>query len=678
MSVVNVPGRQYPVSVLYTRTAEADFLDAALITCLQVPLLTTLYIFSLLLIDYLFSSDKFHQIHEEEEPGGVLIFLPGQEDIENLQQLLTEHLPSVRSKHGGIGRAVSNVLTLATISDAKQLPVTTNASNSSSNGHNTGESGHSNTSSKEVTADHLQDFLILPLYAALSPDEQLRAFALPPPGVRKFVLATNIAETSVTISGIRYVIDTGFVKTRAIAGVTGVESLQSVPVAQAQALQRAGRAGREAAGVCYRLYPESVYESLAPTSKPEIQRMNLAQVVLQLISLLSHNRDARNNNSIPSKNSNDTASSKSQSKAASNCSSSSSSNSSSSGSSSGFLRIQNIREFPFVSPPSLTGMKQALMTLLRLQALDRQQKLTPLGRQMSLLPLSPPYARMLLAAPALSCTAETLTAVALLSTENIFLQPNHDNEKQQALRRHRTFALPEGDLPTLIHIYHSWVQAQRSRHWADRHYLSQRALLHAQSVREQLVSLLQQHSVSSSSEPGSSSSIATGPVDVTVSQWPANKNAFLRCLLMGLSANIAVKSLVADASLAPMFHRPSSSASAAVSTTSSGKVVSYSTGKNHHDKRSSPAASATAAPYRTLEGQQAVHVHPTSTLFGKIQRGLVSEMPMYLVFAELLVTSRQYMRNVTVVSEELVAAVITEQQSWQQQPQSDSAPATGN
>jgi hypothetical protein len=127
-----------------------------------------------------------------------------------------------------------------------------------------------------------------------------------------------------------------------------------------------------------------------------------------------------------------------------------------------------------------------------------------------------------------------------------------------------------------------------------------------------------------------------------------------------------------------MFHRPSSSASAAVSTTSSGKVVSYSSGKNHHDKRSSPAASATAAPYRTLEGQQAVHVHPTSTLFGKIQRGLVSEMPMYLVFAELLVTSRQYMRNVTVVSEELVAAVMTEQQSWQQQPQPDSALATGN
>lgn len=564
------------------------------------------------------------------------MFLPGQEDIESLQQLLEEHLPSVRSKHGGVARALPSTATAAVATPV--APITAlSSSTTSATGSETvpATSSSGGSGPKEVNADHLRDFVILPLYAALSPEEQLRAFAIPPPGVRKIVLATNIAETSVTISGIRYVVDPGYVKTRALAGVTGVETLQTSAISQAQALQRAGRAGRESAGHCYRLYPEHVYETLAASSTPEIQRMNLAQVVLQLMSMLSSAASVAS--AAPS----------SSSAAPPSSSSSTSSSASPAG---GFLSIRSIREFPFLSPPSTTGMKQALITLLRLQALDRTQQLTPLGRQMALLPLSPPYARMLLAAPALQCTAETLTAVALLSTENIFIQPSQDHDKQQASRRHRTFCLPEGDLPTLIHIYHSWVQAHKSRVWAERNYLSQRALLHAQNVRDQLVALLTKLPAETSMPP----------IDVTASQWPQNKNAFCQCLLMGLSANVAVKSVVADTLLTG---RPGSQGAAA--STPAGKVFSYSSsspgGGSGGAKQSRGTWNSSVAPYRTLEGHQGVFVHPSSSLFATVQKGLVEKMPMYVVYAELLVTTKQYMRNLTVVSEELVAAVMTEQ-----------------
>jgi ATP-dependent RNA helicase DHX8/PRP22 len=112
----------------------------------------------------------------------------------------------------------------------------------------------------------LQDFEICPLYAALPPDEQMRVFEPSPPGVRKFILATNIAETSVTISGIKYVVDTGFVKSRLLQEISGFEMLKVTSISQSQANQRAGRAGRESEGKCFRLYTEDVFEgSSVPT-----------------------------------------------------------------------------------------------------------------------------------------------------------------------------------------------------------------------------------------------------------------------------------------------------------------------------------------------------------------------------------------------------------------------------
>lgn len=144
---------------------------------------------------HLFIGSLF-QIHEEAEPGGVLVFLPGLEDIESLQQLLTEHLPTVRAAHGGVAISANPPAAIPseTISAQEGKKTVEDAL--------LDEASHKN--GKEVTIEHLHDFVLLPLYAAMAPEEQLKAFTLPRPGVRKFVLATNIAETSVTIAGIRY------------------------------------------------------------------------------------------------------------------------------------------------------------------------------------------------------------------------------------------------------------------------------------------------------------------------------------------------------------------------------------------------------------------------------------------------------------------------------------------
>jgi HrpA-like RNA helicase len=170
-NVVTVPGRQYPVTMYYTPEPEQEFIDAALITCLQ--------------------------IHEEEENGGVLVFLPGQEEIESLTQLLCENLPLTK------GHASLDL-------ERRNNNNNNSSSSSSSHSHKSLEDNNSNTiteekdGSKTVNIDNLRDYEIRPLYAAMPPEEQLRVFEPSPPGKRKFILSTNIAETSVTISGVKY------------------------------------------------------------------------------------------------------------------------------------------------------------------------------------------------------------------------------------------------------------------------------------------------------------------------------------------------------------------------------------------------------------------------------------------------------------------------------------------
>jgi HrpA-like RNA helicase len=197
--IVNIPGRQFPVTTYFAAKKQPDYLDAVL-SCV-------------------------FQIHKEPK-GDVLVFLTGQEEIENLEKLINEK--------------------------AKQL---------------------------DPTAMKL---LVCPIFASLPTSQQTKVFEPTPENTRKVVLSTNIAETSITISGIRYVVDTGMVKVRGFNHKTGIETLTVSPVSKASANQRAGRAGREAAGFCYRLYTESLFKELEEETEPEITRCNLASVILLL------------------------------------------------------------------------------------------------------------------------------------------------------------------------------------------------------------------------------------------------------------------------------------------------------------------------------------------------------------------------------------------------------------
>lgn len=310
-----------------------------------------------------------------------------------------------------------------------------------------------------------------------------------------------------------------------------------LPVSRSQAAQRAGRAGREAPGHCYRLYTEVAFCGLAETAPPEIERVNIAQVVLQLKILGA-----------------DPAS------------------------------------FRFVTAPPAEALRSALLLLLSLGALGGDQEITEHGRRMAQLPLDPQYAHLLLKAPEFKCTAEVLSAVAMLSTDNLFLVPAGDEQRRQAAVAQKRFASQHGDLPSLVSIHDAWETARRDGGWARRNFLSGRALSHAVKIRGQLEELLRSMAV-----------------DPSTSCRPAHE-PFLRCLTVGLALNVARRS---------------------------------------HDLGAAPGAKRSgAAPYRTLRGGQQVFVHPSSVLFPLAAR---NALPECVVFAEILQTSKQYMRTITAI-----------------------------
>lgn len=192
-----------------------------------------------------------------------------------------------------------------------------------------------------------------------------------------------------------------------------------------------------------------------------------------------------------------------------------------------------------------------------------------------------------------------LTAVAMISTENIFILPNGEQEKVRASQAHRRFQSKQGDMFTLITIYDCWQRAQQDSHWVRQNYLNGRALFQAQNIRQQLLNLLREHL----------------EIDGSIS-CEGKKEPFVRALANGLPYNIAQLSVSGDLLL------------------SSGKSSS----------KSNTLLSPTTA-YQTIHGNQIVYIHPSSSLFG------VKPLPKYVVFAELLVTSRNYMRNVSEISE---------------------------
>ncbi|XP_068665456.1 probable pre-mRNA-splicing factor ATP-dependent RNA helicase DEAH5 [Aristolochia californica] len=357
-NIFTIPGRTYPVEILYTKQPESDYLDAALITVLQ--------------------------IHLTEPEGDVLVFLTGQEEIDHACQSLFERMK-------GLG---------------KNVP----------------------------------ELIILPVYSALPSEMQSRIFDPAPPGKRKVVVATNIAEASLTIDGIFYVVDPGFAKQNVYNPKQGLDSLVITPISQASAKQRAGRAGRTGPGKCYRLYTESAYRNeMSPTSVPEIQRINLGLTTLTMKA----------------------------------------------------MGINDLLSFDFMDPPTPQALVSAMEQLYSLGALDEEGLLTKLGRKMAEFPLEPPLSKMLLASVDLKCSDEILTIIAMIQTQNIFYRPR---EKQaQADQKRAKFFQPEGDHLTLLAVYEAWKAKNFSGPWCFENFVQSRSLRRAQDVRKQLLTIMDKY-----------------------------------------------------------------------------------------------------------------------------------------------------------------------------------------
>ncbi|CAJ0889778.1 20971_t:CDS:2 [Entrophospora sp. SA101] len=298
------------------------------------------------------------------------------------------------------------------------------------------------TLSKQVDLGPLK---VLPLYSTLPPQQQQRIFEDPPQPLkkdgkagRKVIVSTNIAETSLTIDGIVYVVDPGFSKQKVYNPRIRVESLLVSPISKASAQQRAGRAGRTRPGKCFRLYTEKAFKKeLQEQTYPEILRSNLGSVVLQLKK----------------------------------------------------LGIDDLVHFDFMDPPAPETLMRALELLNYLGALDDEGELTADGHLMAEFPLDPQLAKMLIESPKFKCSNEILSIAALLSVPNVFVRPN--DLKKQAEESKSKFAHAEGDHLTLLNVYHAYKTNSDDPNWCRDNFLSSRSLKSADNVRQQLKRIME-------------------------------------------------------------------------------------------------------------------------------------------------------------------------------------------
>ncbi|KAJ4313738.1 hypothetical protein N0V94_006802 [Neodidymelliopsis sp. IMI 364377] len=364
------------------------------------------------------------EIHKNEADGDILVFLTGREEIDDATDMLSDRIADMPSTQ--------------------------------------------------------QKLMPLPLYAGLPTEEQMFVFQKAPTNTRKVILSTNIAEASVTIDGIVYVVDSGYVKLRSYDAQLGVENLNVVPVSRASATQRSGRAGRTRPGKCFRLYTESAFKNLEEATFPEIQRSNLAPVLLQLLN----------------------------------------------------LGITNLVRFDYLSAPPSALVTRALDLLYSLGALDTNARLTkPLGTRMAELPLEPQLSRALLSAatPEFGCLSEMLTIAAMMTLQgNAFV--SHNDNKAQLEKSRRRFAVSEGDHLTLYNVYDAFTKNGQNVQWCRENCLNHKSLVKAVSVRKQLAAYLDRFGVKES--------VLSAPDVLRVGGKPLAERV-RRCLTTGFFAHVA-------------------------------------------------------------------------------------------------------------------------------------------
>ncbi len=277
---------------------------------------------------------------------------------------------------------------------------------------------------------------VLPLYARLSTQDQERIFAKHSP--RRIVLATNVAETSLTVPGIRHVVDTGLARISRYSVRGKVQRLPIEPISQASADQRKGRAGRESAGICIRLYSEEDFQVRAPFTPPEVLRTNLASVILQMAA----------------------------------------------------LELGEPGDFPFVDPPDTRLINDGYRLLQELKAVDESRRVTSLGKQISTLPLDPRLARMLLAASHHSSLSEMLIIAAFLAAQDPRERPA--DAQTQADQKHAAFADPRSDFIAVLNLWNAFAEQSAAlsgsqlRKWCRENFISFLRMREWQELHRQL------------------------------------------------------------------------------------------------------------------------------------------------------------------------------------------------
>ncbi|OCH84806.1 P-loop containing nucleoside triphosphate hydrolase protein [Obba rivulosa] len=332
--LLKIPGRPYPIKTLYLSRLDQDYVKMAIRTTLR--------------------------IHTKEDPGDVLVFLTGEEEIEDACRMITLKAEGLMNQ----------------------------------------------------SPNSVGPLVCVPLYSSLSPSEQARAFEPPPPARkrggppgRKVVVATNVAETSLTIDGIVYIVDSGFSKQKDFYSNTRIESLLVSSISKGAAKQRRGRAGRTRPGKCFRLYTESDYKNRADQTQPETLRTNLTGVVLVLTK----------------------------------------------------LGITDHTRFHYMDPPTLGSLRRARESLNFLGILDDKHQLTALGKTVSEFPLEPQMAKMLIASPKFLCSDEVLTIVAMLSAPHVWVRP--PNQQREADAAKTKFTNPDGDHLTLLNVFNKYMRS---------------------------------------------------------------------------------------------------------------------------------------------------------------------------------------------------------------------------
>jgi len=450
--VFNIPGRRYPVDIYYTKAPEADYLDAAVVSVLQ--------------------------IHITQPLGDILVFLTGQDEVDAAAETL-----ALRTK--GLGTKI-------------------------------------------------RELIICRIYSALPSDLQARIFEPTPPNARKVVLATNIAETSITLGGVVYVIDTGFCKQKSYNPRTGVESLMITPISKASAAQRAGRAGRVAPGKCFRLYTAWAYNhELEEQTIPEVQRTNIGSVVLLLKS----------------------------------------------------LGINDLIRFDFMDAPPAETLIRALEQLYALGALNDRGQLTKLGRRMAEFPMDPVLSKMLIQSEKYGCSEEALSICAMLQVNNsIFYRPK--DKAVLADNARANFHRPQGDHLTLLEVWNQWRDTGYSVQWAYENFVQIRSLKRARDVRDQLAGLMERVEVAMASNIGD-------PVSIC------------KAITSGFF---------------------------------------YHAAKLQKGPTAGSGGSGSGGIYKTLKTNNTVQIHPSSSLFQKL--------PRWVVYHELVLTTKEFMRQVTQIEPE--------------------------